>query len=192
MINYEHKFIFARVAKTASTSILDKLPKCDRLCEEWDYDWNHVPLWHRKQILNENIFNTFFKFAFVRNPFDRAVSIVEYWNKRSKKKGGPTFDFIDFFTGGISSEFIIKDRFFSKYGSQYDFTKGCNFIGKVENLQEDFNIICDKIRITRQELPHKNKSKHKHYTEYYNDEAKRVIAELYARDIEAFNYKFGE
>ena len=155
----------------------------------------------------ENIYDSYFSFAFTRNPFDRLLSEFKWqghvwWEKYDLFKY--KFNFKNFVKHIVAMKLPFSHHRFTsqihdnkhradKDWSMVQFVEGdVDFIGKFENLQEDFNIICDKIGIERQELPHKNKSKHRHYTEYYDDETRQIVAERYAKDIEYFGYKFGE
>ena len=67
-----------------------------------------------------------------------------------------------------------------------------DFIGKVENLQKDFDFICDKINLQKQIIPKQNKSKVVDYTDFYDNETIKITSDIYQSDLEKFNYKFGE
>lgn len=127
-----------------------------------------------------NKFKSYFKFTFVRNPWDKAVSEWLYFLKIK-----PNYRLE--FKNSIQTYPFIEHCWLQKH-----FAHNCDFVGRFENLQEDFNIVCDKIGIARQKLPHENKNKRKHYTEYYDDETRDIVAQKYAKDIEYFGYKFGE
>lgn len=152
-----------------------------------------------------NVFNNCFKFSFSRNPYDRAVSHF-FWARGQEKYQSMLNLSIDDFS--FKNYLLDIDPFrsntannpfpHSHFRNQCDFILDQNgnllldFIGKLENAQQDFDIICNKIGIPQQRLPHVNKSAHKHYTKYYDDETRKIVAEKYARDIEYFGYKFGE
>ena len=137
----------------------------------------------------------YFKFTLCRNPYDRVVSNYTMFTKnkfrvnqiRQLHLNPENLSFSNFVK-------LISASDNHHWQPQFEFVRGydINFIGKLENFQEDFNIICDKIGIPQQQLPHKNATKHKHYTEYYDDETKQIVAEKYAKDIEYFGYEFGE
>ena len=65
-------------------------------------------------------------------------------------------------------------------------------IVRFENLQKDFDRVCNKIGIPLQKIPHKNKTEHKPYWEYYNDETREIVAKKFEEDINAFGYEFGK
>jgi|TARA_Y100000289_G_scaffold39201_1_gene38627 hypothetical protein len=201
MISHEHKFIFIHIPKCGGSSIESSFG-----CDLWDkkrfpdhfysYDLalgrdpstnkylQHLTITEIRELKNNSI-DDYFSFSFVRNPWSRHLSDFYFYGGRKK------CDFKNFLLSPPEDDL-------SHAMPQFDFVYSpdgellVDFIGRFENLQEDFNIVCDKIGIPPKKLPHKNTTKHKHYTEYYDEETKQIIAERYAKDIEYFGYKFGE
>ena len=184
MIDHKNKCIFIHIPKCAGSSIEKFFVNRD-----WwfvDRKTKHIHAKTAKKIYKEN-WDENFTFSYVRNPWDQMVSWYKF-----RKHHNLSFD-----------KFLTKYKIKQEWAywlpenlNQTDFLVDTNgnqlvdFIGRFENLQEDFNTICDKIGIPQQKLPHKNKTKHKHYTEYYDDETREFVAEKYAKDIEYFGYKY--
>jgi len=123
----------------------------------------------------------------IRNPYDRILSLWK-WETRTKTEFKNTT-----FKNWLSINPAIwwkQPQLSFLYSEIKDISK-INLI-RFENLQSDFDSACEKIGIPRQQLPHKNKTNHKHYTEYYDDETRQIIVEIYGRDIKYLGYKFGE
>ena len=196
-------YIFVHIPKTAGESLEHSLSGYNQFKYFTSYDYiNNRPLQHLtaaeiQRELGVVEFSKYYKFTFVRNPFSKCVSEYFWWKRFSQK----ITSFREWVYQELSS-LITQNQTRSVYQKhnveQYKFifdrngSKLINFIGRFENLQNDFDIICDKIGIPLQQLPHKNKTNHKHYTEYYDDETREIVAQKYARDIEYFGYEFGE
>jgi hypothetical protein len=193
--------IFIRIPKTAGHTIKHFLQDNSQLKIKPIFNKGFESYSGRKckDETHSDDWDSSFKFTFVRNPFDRAVSSWKFggWKPRYAWK----CSFAEF-VKRIQSWDLENPKTWNERSwhccSQYTHLVNDNgnilvdFIGRFENLQEDFNIVCDKIGISKQKLPHKNKTKHKHYTEYYDDETREIVAEKYAKDIEYFGYEFGE
>lgn len=147
--------------------------------------------------LDEGKFNNFFKFSFVRNPWARLVSEFNYRNHSKKMSFKEFVVKAMLFEGDYSDE---SRHITPQYDFLYDSSGKClvDFIGKFEDLQKDFDVVCSKLDIKDSKLPHVNSSvkkiiikrpSHK-YTEYYDDETKEIVEKFYAKDIKQFNYNF--
>ena len=183
MISDKFKCIFVEVPKTGSSSIRSIIGHPGK------------PHLNICQIANEiavEKFDSYFKFGFVRNPWDRAVSLYER-KQGLQLKSKMTFDeFIEWMK--FSSSTCIHpvphryqlDWFVNPHGDVI-----VNFIGKFENLQDDWGKVSSRLGINR-ELPklNVNPEKIRHYTEYYSDKTRKIILERFAVDIEYFNYEF--
>ena len=202
MIDKHRKFIFVHIPKTGGQSLYTNLGGWtsvkphgfDRGLKKYRHHFT-MSEYLEHGYLGGDKFELYFKFGFVRNPWDRILSEYKYALRiYSKFRISNLRGFIKKYWGNSRRHSTIKQHIRPQYEFLYNTDGNCmvDFIGRFENLQEDFNVVCDKIGIARMELPHKNKSKHKHYTEYYDEETKQIVAEKYAKDIEMFGYKYGE
>ena len=204
MISHKHKFLFSHINKCGGTTVDTMLVKyCDKFSEDHIgipvdklYETlNQTKHQNMRQMINDKT-KDYFKFSFVRNPWDKLVSVFYY--RRLRYGLYTSIDFKQFIKHNVKKWKVDTISNENANALQYNWLCDFNgklvtdFIGKIENFQEDFNTICDKIGIPRKQLPHKNATKHKHYTEYYDDETKQLVAEKYAKDIETFGYEFGE
>ena len=139
-----------------------------------------------------NIIRNMFKFCFVRNPWDRAVS--DYlWHKCNTPRyvwDAGTMSNMDLETF-LSPEHVQIP--YCHRRQQVDFAKDANFVGRYENLKEDFRLVCEMIGVPfiSENFPHEKKSVgRKHYSHYYDDTTKKMVEDLYHDDIDRFGYKF--
>lgn len=193
MISHKKNFIFIRITKTASSSIINVLKEKAGIKGR-----GHTDALQARREYKEN-FENYFKFAFVRNPWDKAVSFYYYnqgrnWDRYPFKKAQEFNLFLKkWYTKGTRKGFHrlshspCLDWVTDKHGNVQT-----DFIGRFEDLQNDFNEVCSHIGIEKTTLPKSNKSNHKHYSHYYNQESIDIIGKMYEKDINYFNYCFDD
>jgi hypothetical protein len=206
-ISFSNKFVFISCHKTGSSSIREALRPYSDIASSpiggkppYNYHTTAKELKLHLEKLNRTMhkWDDFFTFTIVRNPWDAQVSLWKYMERVSAGPYASHPDqkkYIKTINKFKNFENWTKNHGISNWSHWYQNEHGENllsYIGKFENLQEDFNTICDKIGIPQQQLPHKNATKHKHYSEYYDDETRQIVAERHAKEIEYFGYKFGE
>lgn len=161
----------------------------------------HRKDWHIVYTLNDDMKN-YYKFTFVRNPFDRLVSC--YVSKyHEDQKRGMKLRFSHYLFGVIKKDkgfdnfvknvlriptFLADDHFIRQYALVYKNGKSLvDYIGKFENMKEDFEAIKQKFKLS--DLPHFNKSKKGNWMDYYTLETAKLVYNHYKKDIEIFGYQ---
>jgi len=174
-------------------------------------DWDHVL----------NRYGKYFKFSFVRNPWSKMVSHFIWMMMRRRSSLADhhytaTITFKDWLQGlanpGSTAAATrasggkdihtrnqldwLCDKRWNGNKAPKDFKIEVDFIGRFENLEEDWNFICQKLNL-KTKLPHERPGIQgcadifsKDYREYYDDETIEIVRQRYEDDIRFFKYKF--
>jgi len=188
VLSETHKFIFIHIYKTAGSSISHALQPYAKSLDPQIYP-THIRASELASILGEQTYNTFFSFAFVRNPWDWQVSLYTYMltnhDHRQHNLVRSFGNFERYLVWRCDKEVRFqKDFIFSQNGDRL-----VNFIGKYERLDGDFAEICTRIGISAS-IPKLNVSKTKPYQEYYTPETVELVRQTFAPDIGIFKYDF--
>lgn len=181
-VSDNQNFVWFRVAKVGSTSIRKVILKK-----------NKIPFSsYGRDPFNPEAYKTYFKFAFVRNPWARVVSCyVQRVNNENCPKwkdfNGKGFEyFVDY----IDKQDLEKADIHLRLQTALIPVEHVDFIGRLENFENDLKYVLNTIGLEKTKIPRKNSTSHQHYSAYYNEKTKEIIGRKYKADIEAFGYEF--
>lgn len=148
--------------------------------------YNHAPAAFIKDCIPDQIWNSYFKFTFERNPFDKAISRY-YWSTRTSDSRPPITDFLN--SAGVHylsnwDIYTINDQIV------------VDFVGRYENLDDDLARIQEKLRLPAElKLPRAKGNYRKnldHYSSVLSSEARARIEIVCAKEMAAFDYRWIE
>jgi hypothetical protein len=215
IVSHKYRFIFLRTEKTASSSLMTAL---QNVLDENDLQSNmrrpswakyspihhgalkrnfpqffglhtHATAWQARNVLGRKIFDSYYKFAVERNPWDRQVSLYAH---RQWKKGKPADNFDrDMRSVLYRNTEYVRPNNWSIYAIGREIV--ADRVLRYERLADEIGdlvatlgipnpIALPRLRQYTQERPH--------YSTYYSDKTRNLVANWYAREIDALGYAF--
>lgn len=206
IISHQHRFIFVAVPKTGTHSVRQALR--EHLSAEdieqvglfvnkrFPYEelaairHGHLSLRQVRPHLGEQAFSSYFKFAFVRNPFDRFISYCAFMTRGNGaflREPRPVMREIlfrlrpmDHILFQPQHALLVDD----------DGRLLTDQVGRVEDMQASYDAVCARIGIPSSPLGQVNSSQRGDYRQYYDQPLIDGVTDLYRRDLELFDYRF--
>ena len=207
MISHTHRCIFVHIPKTGGTSVEDVI---------WPNERTEADLWmglvrpgynrHQtgglqhllaRQIRSDvgpAVFDAYFRFTIVRNPWDKIISQYAYMRERPDLRR-----FIGLAEDATLDEYLrrIQTAEHVQWLPQIAFIQDAgghdivDFIGRFERLEEGMRFVFNQIGVSCQRLPHRLASRRtRDYRDYFDARTRAEVARLYAADIDHFHYAF--
>lgn len=204
IVSHRHRFVFFAVPRTGTHAVRAAL-RAFLGDEDWQQQslteqvrlpvpalaqagHGHLTLRQVRAHLPETIWRDYFKFAIVRNPYDRFVSVCAMLNRRNPDYLGRETAFMKraIQVRRFQQRVMVRpqgDMLVDEAGKL-----GLDFIGRYESLQQSFGEACQRIGIPEQRLARSNATDHRDYATYYDDALLRLVTDFYRPDFNSFDY----
>jgi len=215
LLSIRYRFLFIHTAKTGGTSVRAALSRyrwrdpyrlpqflCSKLSAMTAHRLGikfprHAKAIAAREMLPRELYESLFKFVFVRNPWDLQVSSYHHLKRERPHLVGDR-DFEAFLRWKLDPERPYQYHIDTSIERQADYVLDLHghvivdFIGRYERLPEDFVEACRRIGISPPALPHRRQAVDRDldYRRYYTEETKGLVAERFAGDLDLFDYRF--
>lgn len=203
--------IFIHIPKCAGSGMAQRLysenSKTD--CKSVEFE-KHESVSNVLEYMPYYLYLDYFKFAFVRNPYDRLVSWFHYykvlWASGTAQRQPCSEKCIERFMPLTFSDWLSQLLPYGENGcsadvacpfhfiaNQHEFITSqdkvlVNFIGRFENLSTDWEHVCNIIGFKTQPLAITNKTDRGQFVEYFSDKERELVLSRYENDFKYFGY----
>ena len=206
IVSHKHRFIFAAIPKTGTHSVRQALREhlsADDIEQvglfvnkRFPFEelaaarHGHLGLAQVRPFLGEAVFASYFKFGFVRNPFDRFVSYCAFMTRANDEFERAPREVMRHILFEMRPMQHILFQPQHTVLADADGRLLSDYVGRVEDMQASYDAICERIGIPTRALEQVNSSRRGDYRQYYDQALVDGVAELYRRDLELFGYEF--
>ncbi|MFK7733566.1 MAG: sulfotransferase family 2 domain-containing protein [Pseudomonadales bacterium] len=204
IVSHSNRFIFFAVPKTGTHAVRELLhPFMGE--DDWEQqalfeqkrlpipelariEHGHLSVRDIKPFLSADQWSEYYKFGFVRNPFDRFVSICFFLNRKNP-------DFHNHSLAWMKSALrrpqfcrrvLVRPQYLQLIDESGELA--LDNIGRYEQFQESVDAICSSLSLPQKQLPVKNTSEHNAFDLYYDEELYDLVKAYYSKDLEMFDY----
>ena len=204
IISHKHKFIFFAVPKTATHAIRAALRQ-----HMGEGDWEQQVLFGKQSLpipeiaklqhghisvtqirphLSKEIWQEYFKFAFVRNPFDRFISVCFFLNRNNPQFAANALRRMkaSICNAGFRQRLLVRPQVFQLMNEDKHIP--LDYVGRYEDVQQSLDHVLDHLDLPHTQLESKNASNHRAYSSYYDEELREMVSAYYREDFDKLNY----
>lgn len=180
MIVHEHSCIFVHQRKCAGSSIMRTFNVAFGT-PDWDF--------MKDGVLSPEYTAThqsYFRFAVVRNPWDRLISGWKYCESTHELTLKKVLTALP--QEGHDFRHVTRLQCATLFNEQGELI--VDYLIRFEHLQNDFDVVCDLIGKPRCTLPHRNRGSRGHYHEYFDEACRQIFLHYFSKDVDLLGYEY--